>query len=178
MTGASTGTLALRRARAHPAPVVAVLVNVLIVCTLVAGLGASLSLLQQEALRTALNTEPAERTTLSAFSPYDDDDPAQQQELIAEALGPVTEVAGGETVLVTESVTYEQQTQGRPLWTFAAVSGADDHLEIAGGNAPEVGEGPIQVAAPVTSDLAVGDRIELVSRSGGQPLAAEVVSTF
>ena len=38
MTGASTGTLALRRARAHPAPVVAVLVNVLIVCTLVAGL--------------------------------------------------------------------------------------------------------------------------------------------
>ena len=30
MTGASTGTLALRRARAHPAPVVAVLVNVLI----------------------------------------------------------------------------------------------------------------------------------------------------
>ena len=63
MTGVSSGTLALRRARTHPAPVVAVLVNVLIVCTLVAGLGASLSLLQQEALRTAMLTEPAERTT-------------------------------------------------------------------------------------------------------------------
>ena len=116
MTGASTGTLALRRAREHPAPVVAVLVNVLIVCTLVAGLGASLSLLQQEALRTALETEPAERTTLSAFSPYDDDDPAQQQELIAEALAPVTRVAGGETVLVTESGTYELRAPGRPLF--------------------------------------------------------------
>ena len=178
MTGASTGTLALRRARAHPAPVVAVLVNVLIVCTLVAGLGASLSLLQQEALRTALHTEPAERSTLSAFSPYDDDDPARQQELIGEALAPVTQVAGGETVLVTESGTYQLRAPGRPLWTFAAVSGADDHLEIGGGNAPEAGDGPVQVAAPVTSDLAVGDRIELLSRSGGEPLAAEVVSTW
>jgi hypothetical protein len=178
VTGASTGTLALRRARAHPAPVVAVLVNVLIVCTLVAGLGASLSLLQQEALRTALSTEPAERTTLSAFSPYDEDDPAQQQELIAEALSPVTQVAGGETVLVTESGTYELRAPGRPLWTFAAVSGADDHLEIAGGNAPQAGDGPVQVAAPVTSELAVGDRIELISRSGGEPLQAEVVATW
>ncbi|HEX6149315.1 FtsX-like permease family protein [Nocardioides sp.] len=178
MTGASTGTLALRRARAHPAPVVAVLVNVLIVCTLVAGLGASLSLLQQEALRTALQTEPTERTTVAAFSPYDDDDPAGQHQVIADSLAPVTGVAGGDIVHVTESGTYELAAPGRPLWTFAAVTGADAELDIAGGAPPAHGAGPVEVAAPVSSAMAVGDRIELVSRSGAEPVAAVVVSTW
>ncbi|MGH3348167.1 MAG: FtsX-like permease family protein [Nocardioides sp.] len=179
MTGASSGTLALRRARTHPAPVVAVLINVLIVCTLVAGLGASLSLLQQEALRTALLAEPPERTTLTAFSPYDGDDPAAQQQLIGDTLAPVTGVSGGETVLVTESGSYDLVVPRRPAWSFAAVTGADAHLEIADGDAPGAsGDGQVEVAAPVTSDLAVGDRIELVSRSEEQPVAAVVVSTW
>lgn len=179
MTGASTGALALRRARTRPAPVVAVLVNVLIVCTLVAGLGASLSLLQQEALRTALLTEPPERTILTAFSPYDGDDPGAQRQLVEDGLAPVTGVAGGDTVLVTESGSYDLVAPRRPQWSFAAVMGADNRLEIAGGGAPQAsGHGPVAVAAPVTSDLAVGDRIELVSRSEEQPVAAVVVSTW
>jgi len=179
VTGVSSGTLALRRARTHPAPVVAVLVNVLIVCTLVAGLGASLSLLQQEALRTALLTEPPERTTLTAFSPYDDEDPAGQRQLVEDALAPVTAVAGGDTVLVTESGSYDLVGPRRPQWSFAAVTGADTQLEITAGEAPDAsGDGVVEVAAPVTSDLAVGDRIELVSRSEEQSVEAVVVSTW
>jgi len=179
VTGVSSGTLALRRARTHPAPVVAVLVNVLIVCTLVAGLGASLSLLQQEALRTALATEPPERTTLTAFSPYDADDPAGQRQVVEDALAPVTGVAGGDTVLVTESGSYELVALRSPRLSFAAVTGTDTRLEFSGGEAPQTaGDGPVEVAAPVRSDLAVGDRIELVSRPDQPPVAAEVVSTW
>ena len=179
MTGASNGALALRRARTHPAPVVAVLVNVLIVCTLVAGLGASLSLLQQEALGTALLAEPAERTTVAAFSPYDGDDPATQQELVGAALAPVTAVAGGDTVLVTESGTYDLVAPGRPTWTFAAVTGADAHLDLGGADAPRGSSGgPVEVAAPTGSDLAVGDRVELVGRADDRPIEAVVVATW
>lgn len=179
MTGASNGALALRRARTHPAPVVAVLVNVLIVCTLVAGLGASLSLLQQEALGTALLAEPAERTTVAAFSPYDGDDPATQQELVGAALAPVTAVAGGDTVQVTESGTYDLVAPGRPTWTFAAVTGADAHLDLGGADAPRGGsDGPVEVAAPTGSDLAVGDRVELVGRADDRPIEAVVVATW
>ncbi len=179
MTGASTGALALRRARTHPAPVAAVLVNVLIVCTLVAGLGASLSLLQQEALGTALLAEPAERSTVAAFSPYDADDPATQQELVGAALAPVTAVAGGDTVLVTESGSYDLVAPGRPTWTFAAVTGADAQLDLGGADPPRGGaSGPVEVAAPVGSDLTVGDRIELVGRADDRSVEAVVVAAW
>ncbi len=179
MTGASTGALALRRARTHPAPVAAVLVNVLIVCTLVAGLGASLSLLQQEALGTALLAEPAEQSTVAVFSPYDGDDPTTQQDLVDAALAPVTAVAGGDTVLVTESGSYDLVAPGRPTWTFAAATGADGRLDLGGADAPRAGAGgPVEVAAPAGSDLAVGDPLELVGRADDRSVRAVVVATW
>ena len=173
----ATLALVIRRARSHPAPVVAVALDVLVVCTLVSALAASLGLLQREALRSALGAAPDDQTVVTTSMPYDADDPAGQDEAVRKALTPVTSVVGGEVVGVTESGTYDLDGE-RGGVTFASLTGAADRVALPEGTLPGSGSGPLEVTAPVASDLAVGDRVRVTGRSDGREVEAVVVGRW
>ncbi|HYH35264.1 MAG TPA: hypothetical protein VD814_08965, partial [Nocardioides sp.] len=174
----ATLALVVQRARANPAPVVAVALNVLVVCTLVSALAASLTLLQREALRSALGVAPAEATVLTATSPYDDEDPAAQDSAMRAALDPVVSLVGGTVVGLAQSGTYDVQgaRQGRPL---AAITDAGDRWGLTQGRPPApTTSGPLEVAAPADSPYGVGDELTLVNRSDDREVAAAVVGRW
>ena len=114
---------------------------------------------------------------LTATSPYDDEDPAGQDEAMRGALAPVTSVAGGDVVGVAESGTYDLPGVRRGV-TFAAVSGAEQRLGLVEGDLPTAAEGPVEVTAPAGSDLAVGDEVTLANRSDGREVDAVVVGRW
>lgn len=173
----ATLALVVRRARSHPAPVVAVALDVLVVCTLVAALAASLGLLQRDALRSALAAAPVDETVLTATAPYDEDDPAGLDQDVRAALTPVTALVGGTVVGVAESGTYDLAgTRGGV--SLAGVTGADDRLRLAEGSLPGATDGAVEVAAPAGGDLAVGDELTLTSRSDDREVAAVVVGRW
>ncbi|QBR93223.1 FtsX-like permease family protein [Nocardioides euryhalodurans] len=177
----ATLALVLRRAGANPAPVVSVAVNVLVVCTLVAGLAASLTLLQREALASALAVAPAEDTVLAASAPYDADDPAGQDAAVRAVLDPVVGVAGGIVVGLSGSGTYDLlgPAAGRdPGRTFATVDGAEDRLDVTEGRLPADSSGPLEVVVPASGDLAVGDELRLVGRADERRVEAVVVGRW
>lgn len=173
----ATLALVVRRARSHPAPVVAVALDCLVVCTLVAALAASLGLLQRQALQTAFAAAPDVETVLSAFSPYDEEDPAGQDRAVRDALAPVASLVGGAVVGVTESGTYDLAGR-RGGTTFAAVSGAEQRLGLPDGRLPAAAAGPVEVAAPAGTNLAVGDELTLTNRSDDREVAAVVVGRW
>lgn len=175
----------LSRARAHPAPLVAVVVNVLIVCTLVAGVGASLPLAQQASLATGLAQLPAQAAVVTVISPYDDEDPGQQDEVVSGALMPVTEIAGGEVVRRLDSGSYDVEVPGRPTVTFAAFSstaGTDaDLLDYEQGQPPrprETDDAAIEIAVPAGSPLRLDQRIELTNRADDRRVTGVVVGVW
>ena len=180
MARGSGARLVAQRARANPAPVVSVALNVLVVCTLVSGLAASLGLLQRDALRSALARVDPQETVLAVSAPYDDDEPAAQDAALREALTPLTEVAGGEVVTVRQSGTYDVAGVRRGDGSsFAAVTGADAWLTPAAGSLPATGGDRLEVAAPVGGELEPGDRTVLVSRTdGGRRVPVTVVGTW
>lgn len=148
--------------------------DVLVVCTLVAGLAASLGLLQREALRSALGGTPVTETVLTVTSPYDESDPAGQDAAMREALAPVTSVAGGDVVTVVESGTYDLRGEPRGL-SFAAVTGAGQRLALEAGRLPGAGPGPVEVAAPVGAGLDLGAKLTPVNRADGRETTVVVV---
>ncbi len=173
--------MAFRRALSNPAPVVSVAINVLVVCTLVSGLAASLTLLQADALRSSLGLAAPDDTVLTATSPYDDDAAGAQDDALRAALAPLVEVAGGDVVTLNESGTYDvagDRAAAPDGLTFASVDGADDHLVATRGALPADGTGPLEVAAPDDSGLDVGDRITLVSRTDDRELPVVVAGTW
>ena len=170
--------LVVSRARAHPAPLVAVVVNVLVVCTLVAGVGAILPLVQQGSLTAGLAAEPVDSTVVTAVSTYDADDPTAQDDAVRAVLEPVTAVAGGDLVTRLDSNSYDLLAPGRPTWTFTAFDGADDQLRFVDGRAPEPGTNPLEVAVPAGSDLAAGQTLRFRSRAGEGRVTATVVGTW
>ena len=180
VAGGSGARLVAHRALANPAPVAAVAINVLVVCTLVAGLAASLTLLQRDALRSALDLAPPEETVLAVTSPYDDEAAAAQDAAVRAALAPLVDVAGGGVVSLAESGTYDRAGARRSDEGvgFTAIAGADPWLETVDGSLPTAGDGPLEVAAPDGSDLAVGDALTVVSRTDGRRVAATVVGTW
>lgn len=178
MSAPPTLSLVLRRARAFPAPVAAVAVNVLVVCVLVSGLVASLTLLQQEALASTLDAEPPDRTVVSVSSPYDDEDPAGQDRAIRDALQPVVAVAGGEVVTVVATGTHDVLGRGTAL-VLAAVAGDGGRLRAGTGRLPEPsGSEVLEVAAPPGSGLAPGDTVTLRNRADGRRVRAAVTGTW
>jgi hypothetical protein len=170
--------LVLQRARANPAPVASVAINVLVVCTLVSGLAASLGLLQRDALRSALTLAPAEETVLVASSPYDADDPGAQDRAFRDALTPLVEVAGGDVVSLAESGSYDLPGGTDDPVAFAAVTGADAWVGVVDGALPSSGGERLEVAAPAGGDLAVGDDAVLVARTDGRRVPVTVVGTW
>lgn len=155
----------------------AVALDVLVVCTLVAGLAASLGLLQREGLRSALAAASVEETVLTASAPYDDEEPAAQDDAVRDALAPITGLVGGDVVGVAESGTYD--LVGAPDGaSFAAVSGADGRLSLAEGDPPGGGGDRLEVAVPVGSGLAMGEDVELTNRSDGREIRAVVVGLW
>ncbi len=170
--------LVAQRARANPAPVASVAVNVLVVCTLVSGLVASLGLLQRDALRSALTLAPPDETVLVASSPYDADDPAAQDEAFRAALAPLVAVAGGDVVSIAESGSFDLRGGAGDPVVFAAVTGGDRWLDVADGALPAAGGDRIEVTAPAGGDLAVGDEAVLVGRTDDRPVAVAVVGTW
>lgn len=173
----ATLVLVVRRARSHPAPVVAVGLDVLVVCTLVAALAASLGLLQREALRSAFGAAPVAETVLTVTSPYDEEDPIGQDDAMRGALTPVVSLVGGAVVGVAESGTYDLPGV-RGGMTFAAVSGAEQRLGLSRGRLAAAADGPIEVAAPAGTHLAVGDELTLTNRSDDREVAAVVVGRW
>lgn len=169
--------LVVRRARSHPAPVVAVGLDCLVVCTLVAALAASLGLLQRQALQSAFSAAPVAETVLTVTSPYDDEDPTGQDSDVRGALAPLTSVVGGDVVGVAESGTYDVAGVSGGT-TFVAVSGAEQRLGLAEGRLPAATAGQVEVAAPADADLAVGDELALTSRSDDREVAAVVVGRW
>lgn len=172
-------TLVVSRARAHPAPLLAVAVNVLIVCTLVAGIGASLPLVQQASLQTGLSAIPPDDAVVTVVSTYDGEDPDTQDRVITAQLTPVTDVAGGTVVRRLDSGSYDQLAAGRPTWTFTALSGAGDRIRYEAGRAPESpGADRLEVAVPAGSEVAVGDEVALRNRADGRTVDVVVVGTW
>lgn len=175
--------LVVSRARAHPAPLLAVAINVLIVCTLVAGIGASLPLVQRASLQTGLaQIRPAD-AVVSVVSQYDDEDPDTQDRIITQQLTPVTDVAGGEVVRRLDSGSYDQLASGRtpepPTWAFTALSGGDAQLRFETGRAPEdSGDGPLEVAIPAGSEITLGEEIALRNRADERIVDAVAVGTW
>ena len=143
--------LVLSRARAHPAPLLAVAVNVLIVCTLVAGIGATLPLVQEASLRSRLAEVPPDDAVVTYVTTYDAADSAAHDEAVRAELDPVTAVAGGEVVRRLDSGTYDQLGGGRPEWTFTSVTGAEDRISYDAGVAPTAGGDLLEVAVPTGS---------------------------
>ncbi|QZY28873.1 FtsX-like permease family protein [Nocardioides coralli] len=178
MSAPATLSMVLRRARALPAPVASVAVNVLVVCTLVSGLVASLTHLQQDALASTLAAEPPDRTVVTASSPYDDEDPRHQDREVRAALQPVVEVSGGDVVSVVETGTWD--VVGSPTGlAFAAVTGDGGRVRAAAGRLPEAtSSGPLEVAAPPGSGLATGDAVTLRSRTDGREVDATITGTW
>jgi hypothetical protein len=160
--------------------VVSVAINVLVVCTLVSGLAASLGLLQRDALRSALTLAPAEETVLAVTSPYADEDPSAQDGAVRAALAPLVEVAGGDVVSLAESGTYDVAGVRRADEgvRFTAIAGADPWLEAVEGALPATSSGPLEVAVPVGSDLRVGADLTVVSRTDDRRVPATVVGTW
>lgn len=170
--------LVTSRALARPAPLVAVLVNVLIVCTLVAGIGASLPLVQEQTLHTRLAELSPDAAVVTAVSTYDEEDPDAQDEVVTDVLTPVTAVAGGDIVRRLESGSYDLLAPaGRP-YGFVALDGADSRLDYPSGRAPRATSGAIEVAARTDAGLQTGDRLTLASRSDGSRVSAVVVGLF
>lgn len=155
-------------------------INVLVVCTLVSGLAASLTLLQRDALRSALALAPAEETVLAVTSPYADEDPSAQDAAVRAALAPLVEVAGGDVVSLSESGTYDVAGTRRSEdgVRFTAIAGADPWLEAVAGALPAAGSDPLEVAVPAGSDLAVGADLTVVSRTDARRVPATVVGTW
>ena len=170
--------LVLSRARAHPAPLLAVAVNVLIVCTLVAGIGATLPLVQEASLRSRLAEVPPDDAVVTYVTTYDAADSAAHDEAVRAELDPVTAVAGGEVVRRLDSGTYDQLGGGRPEWTFTSVTGAEDRISYDAGVAPTAGGDLLEVAVPTGSDAAVGDGLSLRNRADDRAVDAVVVGTW
>lgn len=170
--------LVLSRARAHPAPLLAVAVNVLIVCTLVAGIGATLPLVQQASLRSRLAEVPPDDAVVTYVTTYDAAQAAAHDEAVRAELDTVTSVVGGEVVRRLDSGTYDQAAEGRPEWTFTALTGAEDQMSYDAGRAPATGGSVLEVAAPAGSDAAVGDELTLRNRADDRAVEAVVVGTW
>ena len=170
--------LVVSRARAHPAPLLAVAVNVLVVCTLVAGIGASLPLVQQASLQSRLDEIPAQDAVVTYVSTYDAEDADADDRVVRDELAGVTEVAGGDVVRRLDSGSYAEVARGRPTWTFTALSGAEERLEWEAGRAPAAGGDVLEVAAPAGSDAVVGDEITLRSLADDRTVDAVVVGSW
>lgn len=171
--------LVVSRARARPAPLVAVVVNVLIVCTLVAGIGATLPLVQQASLQSRLAELPPDDAVVTAVSTYDEEDPETDDRVITRELTPVTTVAGGDVVRRLDSGSYDLLAPGRPTWSFAAISGAEERLRTVAGRAPApAGSGPLEVAVADGTGLSVGDAVTVRNRADDRDIAATVVGTW
>ena len=170
--------LVLSRARAHPAPLLAVAVNVLIVCTLVAGIGASLPLVQEASLQSRLSEIPPDDAVVTYVTTYDAEDAAAHDEAVRAELDTVTSAAGGEVVRRLDSGTYDQLSQGRPEWTFTSITGAEDRIAYDAGRAPTAGGDVLEVAVPTGSDAAVGDELSFRNRADDRVLDAVVVGTW
>ncbi|GAA1476966.1 hypothetical protein GCM10009623_14120 [Nocardioides aestuarii] len=170
--------LVLSRARAHPAPLLAVAVNVLIVCTLVAGIGATLPLVQQASLRSRLAEIPPDDAVVTYVTTYDAADSAAHDEAVRDELDTVTAVAGGEVVRRLDSGTYDQAGADGATWAFTAITGADDAIAYDAGRAPEAGGDPLEVAVPTGADAAVGDALSLRNRADDREVEAVVVGSW
>ncbi|MGZ5399117.1 MAG: FtsX-like permease family protein [Nocardioides sp.] len=183
MARGSGMVLVVRRALSNPAPVASVAINVLVVCTLVSGLAASLTLLQAEALHSSLALAAPDDTVLAVTSPYDDESAVAQDRAVRAALTPLVDVVGGDVVVLNESGTYDvaadpDAAAAAEGVAFASIDGADGHLSAVDGALPAAGPGPLEVAAPVGSGLAVGDEVTLVSRTDDRRVPAAVVGTW
>ena len=92
-----------RRAAGDAGSLVAILLTVLVVCSAVSGIVASLAPLQQQALTAALAEQPADDRVVEVVSTYDPEAPDPDPDVRA-ALAPVAAASGGTVVRRAETV--------------------------------------------------------------------------
>lgn len=172
--------IASRRAAVDTGSVAAVLVTVLVVCTLVSGVVASLPAVQQKSLRAAMGEVSVDESVVEVVSSYDAEDAVQHDRAVRQALAPLVAPAGGVVLRQTETVSYEQAS-GQGSWSFSAVSGSGDLVRAVEGRLPDESSGAaveVAVRADDAERPQVGDRLTLTSPLDGSRLRALVVGSW
>lgn len=172
--------IASRRAAVDIGSVAAVLVTVLVVCTLVSGVVASLPAVQHKSLRAAMGELRVDDLVVEVVSSYDAEDAAQHDRAVRQALAPLVEPAGGVVLRQTETVSYEQAS-GQGSWSFSAFSGSGELVRAVEGRLPDESSGAAVEVAVQADDAdrpQVGDRLTLTSPLDGSRVRALVVGSW
>lgn len=187
MAGRGTLGFVAGRASTRRSAVAALLVSVLVICTLVTTLITAMGPLTQSALDASTAALPVDDTVVEVRTSYDDDDPQAQDAAVRAALAPVNDPLGGDIVSRAEGVTYDVVDNRRAAqpFAFSALAGADDRLELAAGRMPQPTSPQrsaleVAVAQEVAErfDLAPGDRLRLRSRYDESVVSPTVVGIW